>query len=461
MALAGLLQADGRLAAAPVIDPTRPAAPRTGHHAPRAKNVIVVFCAGAFSQVDSFDHKPELIKRDGQPLPGNERLVTFQGENGNLQRPLWTFRPRGHCGKMVSDMVPHMGNQSDSICYLHSLTTKTNTHGPGENVMSTGFVPDGFPSIGAWSSYALGSETQDLPSFVAIEDPRGNPQAGPNNWTCGFLPAQFQGTPFSTTKPVRYLQRPRNTTTGQDLAARRVLGQLNRRYAERFPGDTELVARLASYELAARMQLSVPRVTDLRSETKETLALYGADDPQNKIKAQFARNCILARRLVEQGVRFVQLFDWGWDFHGTNPNEDIRDGLTKKCRTMDQPVAALIRDLKERGLLDETLIVLSGEFGRTPFREGRTSKGSTLGRDHYPDCYSMMLAGGGIQGGINYGESDELGFRVGRDKVHVHDLQATLLHLLGFDHERLVYRYQGRDFRLTDVHGEVVRGILA
>ncbi|HAA48773.1 MAG TPA: DUF1501 domain-containing protein, partial [Planctomycetaceae bacterium] len=285
MALAGLLQADGRLAAAPVIDPTRPAAPRTGHHAPRAKNVIVVFCAGAFSQVDSFDHKPELIKRDGQPLPGNERLVTFQGENGNLQRPLWTFRPRGHCGKMVSDMVPHMGNQSDSICYLHSLTTKTNTHGPGENVMSTGFVPDGFPSIGAWSSYALGSETQDLPSFVAIEDPRGNPQAGPNNWTCGFLPAQFQGTPFSTTKPVRYLQRPRNTTTGQDLAARRVLGQLNRRYAERFPGDTELVARLASYELAARMQLSVPRVTDLRSETKETLALYGADDPQNKIKA--------------------------------------------------------------------------------------------------------------------------------------------------------------------------------
>ena len=459
MALASLLDADGRLEAAPTIDPARPAAPRAGHHPPRARNVIVVFCAGAFSQVDSFDYKPELIKRDGQPLPGNERLVTFQGENGNLKRPLWPFRPRGRCGKMVSDMVPHMGNQSDRICYLHSLTTKTNTHGPAENVMSTGFVPDGYPSIGAWSSYALGSDNQDLPSFVAIEDPRGNPQAGPTDWPCGFLPAQFQGPPFSTTTPVRYLQRPRGVTARTDLAARRALGQLNRRYAERFPGDTELVARLASYELAARMQLSVPRVTDLGSETQETLALYGANDPQNKIKAQFARNCILARRLVEQGVRFVQLFNGAyasggrlnWDGHNK-----LKPQYDHHSEILDQPVAGLLIDLARRGMLEDTLLVFCTEFGRLPmFQRG------TLGRDHIPRGFTCWLAGAGVKAPFSFGATDDFSFRAAENVLTVHDFHATILHLLGLDHRRLTYYHNGLQRRLTDVHGHVIQDILA
>ncbi len=459
IALASLLQAEGRVSAAPAIDPARPSAPRTGHHRARARNVVVVFCAGAFSQVDSFDYKPELIRRDGQPLPGNERLVTFQGENGNLKRPLWEYRPRGRCGKMVSDLVPFIGSQSDRICFLHSLTTKTNTHGPGENVMSTGFVPDGFPSIGAWSSFALGSENQDLPAFVAIEDPRGNPQAGPNNWTCGFLPAQFQGTPFSMTKPVRYLQRPRGVSAEKDLAAREALRRFNQRYVERFPGDSELVARVASYELAARMQLSVPDVANLGSETRETLALYGADDRQNKIKAGFARNCILARRLVERGVRFVQLFNGSyasggrlnWDGHNK-----LKEQYDHHAEILDQPVAGLLVDLARRGLLEDTLLVFCTEFGRLPmFQRG------TFGRDHNPRGFTCWLAGAGVKAPLSYGATDDFSFRAVENVASVHDFHATILHLLGLDHKALTFYHNGLQRRLTDVHGEVLEAVIA
>ena len=460
IALASLLARDRALGNGPPrIDPARPFASRTGHHRPRARNVIVVFCAGAFSQVDSFDYKPELIRRDGQPLPGNERLVTFQGENGNLQRPLWTFRPRGDNGKMISDMVPCIGNQSDNICFIHSLTTKTNTHGPAENVMSTGFVPDGFPSIGSWSTFALGSESENLPAFVAIEDPRGNPQAGPNNWTSGFLPAQFQGTPFSMTKPVRYLQRPDGISDRRDAAARGALLRLNQRYARRFPGDSDLLARVASYELAARMQLSVPQVADLSSETSATLKLYGADDAQNTLKAGFARNCILARRLVERGVRFVQLFNGAyasggrlnWDGHNK-----LKEQYDHHAMILDQPVAGLLVDLKQRGLLEETLLVFCTEFGRLPmFQRG------TFGRDHNPRGFTCWMAGAGVRTPFSYGATDDFSFQAVRDVATVHDFHATILHLLGLDHKQLTYYHNGLQRRLTDVHGEVLSDVIA
>jgi len=306
IALASLLSEGGLLASdasRPQIDQSNPYAARPPLFEPKAKNVLMVFCCGALSQVDTFDYKPELIRYDGKPLPGNENLTSFQGENGNLTRPLWQFRPRGEVGKMVSDLVPQIGKHSDEICYLHSLTTKTNTHGPGENMMSTGFTFDGFPSMGSWISYALGTENQDLPSFVAIEDPRGMPQAGPNNWASGFIPAAFQGTPFSTTKPIRYLNPPGKLNVESDLQARRVLNQLNQDHLAHFPGDQALAARIASYELAARMQMSIPEAAAVERESQHTLALYGADST-NKHKAAFGRNCLLARRLIERGVRF-------------------------------------------------------------------------------------------------------------------------------------------------------------
>ena len=278
------------------------------HHQAPAKRVIEIFCAGALSHVDTFDYKPELVRYHGQPLPGRDRFVSFQGENGDLTQPLWPFRPRGQSGKMISDLVSGIGSHADDLCFFHSLTTKTNTHGPAENAMSTGFALDGFPSKGAWINYALGSENQNLPAFVAIEDPRGMPQAGPNNWGAGFLPAAYQGTPFSTTKPIRYLSPPKGVSRTADRAARDVLRRLDQAAVMRSPEDTQFAARVASYELAARMQLSVPEVADLGTEPEHILKLYGADS-ENSTKGQFARNCILARRLIERGVRFVQLFN--------------------------------------------------------------------------------------------------------------------------------------------------------
>jgi len=443
---------------APEIPPAAPHAPRSGMMPAKARNVLVVFCAGACSQLETWDYKPELIRLDGQPMPGGP-AVTFQGPAGNLARPQYRFRPRGQSGKMVSDMLPCLGELVDDFAFVHTLTSKTNTHGPAENFLSTGFVQDGFPSIGAWVTWALGTENQNLPAFVAIPDPRGIPQASVNNWGPGFLPAVFQGTSFSASQPIRNLQPPRNTSAAADNSTRSLLRLLNEQHLQQHPLDTELAARIASYELAARMQTSVPRITDLSSESPHTLSMYGADDTSDPIRAGYARNCILARRLIEQGVRFVQLFNGAyasagklnWDGH-----QALREQYDVHGRIMDQPTAALIRDLKQRGLLADTLVVWCTEFGRMPmFQKG------ALGRDHNPQGFTAVLTGAGIRAGVSYGQTDEIGFRAVQDVSSIHDLNATILHLLGLDHTRLTFRHNGIARRLTDVHGNVLQPILS
>jgi uncharacterized protein (DUF1501 family) len=456
VAVAMMLAEESR-AAVPSIDPANPYVTRPPHFSGAAKHMIVVFCSGALSQIDTFDYKPELIRRHGQPLPGNEKLVSFQGPNGNLTQPLWKFRPRGECGKMVSDLLPHIGDLADDLCFVHSLTTESNTHGPAENMMNTGFAFDGFPSMGAWINFALGSENQNLPSFVAIEDPRGMPQSGPNNWSNGFLPAAFQGVPISTTKPIRYLQRPDRVSAETDRAARDAIGYLDHQNLQRFPGDQQLAARIASYELAARMQLHVPDAVDVASEPRHIRQLYGADSP-NKTKAAFASNCILARRLVERGVRFVQLFNGAYASGGAinwDGHSKLKEQYEVHGEILDQPVAGLIKDLKQRGLLESTLVVFATEFGRMPmFQAG------TFGRDHNPFGFTCWLAGGGVKTGYSYGATDEFGFRARENVLTPHDLHATILHLLGLDHEKLTYYHNGIERRLTNVHGQVIREML-
>ena len=458
IAFTNLLGLDGLLAApGTIIDPARPYAPRLPHFPARAKNVIVIFCAGAVSQLETWDFKPELIKRDGKPLVGGP-AVTFQGPAGELARPQYEFRPRGQTGKMVSDMIPHLAELTDDIAFVHSLTSKSNTHGPAENFLSTGFVLDGFPSLGSWVSYALGSENQNLPAFVSILDPRGVPQAGSNNWGPGFLPAAFQGTTFSAKDPVRHLIAP-GVSPEADRAARDLLQRMNGRHLEANPGDGKLAARIASYELAARMQLSVPEISDLSTEPAHILKLYGADDAANPIKAGFARNCILARRLVEKGVRFVQLFngayasggELNWDGHNK-----LKEQYDKHAAILDQPAAALIRDLKQRGMLEETLVVWCTEFGRMPFFQ----KG-VQGRDHNPDGFTCWLTGAGVKPGVSHGETDALGQRAVQDIHPLYDFNATILHLLGLDHERLTFEHNGVQRRLTNVEGHVIREVLA
>lgn len=445
----------------PQIDPGHPFAPRDSHFPAAAKNVLVIFCSGACSQVDTFDYKPELIKRHGQPMPGADKLVTFQGAQGNLTKSPWEFKPRGESGKMISELVPHLGSLADDICFLHSIKGKTNTHGPGENYMSTGFTLDGFPSMGAWTTYALGSENRDLPAYVAIPDPRGTPQASVNNWGPGFLPAAFQGTDFNATNPIRNLKRPVSIDSQTDRATREFLQKLNARHLEQFPGDSELAARISSYELAAKMQLSVPEVSDLSTESAGTLKMYGADDTENTLKAAYAKNCILARRLVEKGVRFVQLFNGAYQTGGEgvsnwDGHKKIQEQYSVHGPVLDQPTAALIKDLKQRGLLKDTLIVWCTEFGRMPtFQKGAS------GRDHNPDGFTCWMAGAGVKAPFTYGATDEFSYKAVENVVDVHDLHATILHLLGLDHERLTYYYNGLERRLTDVHGHVVRGILA
>jgi len=461
IALAQLLSQQGLLAAesadAPHVDPERPHAARAGHAAAKAKNVLVIFCAGACSQLETWDFKPELIRQDGKPMPGGP-TVTFQGPAGNLARPQYRFRPRGETGKMVSDMIPYLAEQVDDFALIHTLTSKTNTHGPAENFLSTGFVQDGFPSIGAWVTYALGTENQDLPSFVSIPDPRGIPQASANNWGSGFLPAVFQGTPFSSSQPIRNLAPPASVTSTSDLAARDLLRFLNTEHLRQNPADSDLAARIASYELAARMQLTVPEISDLSSEPEHILKMYGADDPHDELKVGYARNCILARRLIEKGVRFVQLFNGAyasagrlnWDGH-----QALKEQYDIHARIMDQPSAALIRDLRQRGLLDDTLVVWCTEFGRMPmFQKG------AAGRDHNPNGFTAVLTGAGVKRGVSYGVTDELGFKAVENVSSVHDLNATILHLLGLDHTRLTYMHNGIGRRLTDVHGHVIGEIL-
>jgi len=337
------------------------------------------------------------------------------------------------------------------------MNTDQFNHAPAQLFLYTGSPRMGRPTIGSWATYGLGSENRNLPGFVVLVSGGHNPSAGKSAWGSGFLPSVFQGVQCrSKGDPVLYVSNPK----GMDSAMRRMsldaLRDLNEIQAREL-GNAETLTRIAQYELAFRMQMAVPEVMDIAKEPAHVLETYGAQPGESS----FANNCLLARRLIENDVRFVQLFDWGWDFHGTNPKEDLRDGLTEKCRGMDQPVAALVMDLKQRGLLEDTLVIWGGEFGRTPFREGRTSKGSILGRDHYPDCFTIFMAGAGVRPGYIHGETDEMGFSVTRDKVVIHDFQATLLHLLGFDHEHLTYHYQGRDFRLTDVHGHVIPELMA
>jgi hypothetical protein len=455
VALSSILAEQGLLAAGPSVDPL---APKSPHFPAKAKRVLQIFCTGAVSHLDTWDYKPELIKRHGQPIPGTQP-VTFQGENGSLSKSPWAFKPRGKSGKYISDLLPNLAEHADDLCFLHSLTSKTNTHGPGEMFMSTGFTLEGFPSAGAWVSYALGSENQNLPAYVAIPDPRGGPQQGPANWTNGFLPAAYQGTPFNADKPISNLARPNSLKAGVDQATKDYLKILNDEHLKRNPGDTELSARIASYELAARMQLSAPEVTDLTGETSATKALYGLDD-RNPLTAAFGRNCLLARRLLERNVRYVTLFNGAfamgegvlnWDAHRRLKSDYDRHGPI-----LDRPAAGLLKDLKARGLLDDTLVIWTTEFGRMPtFQKG------TEGRDHNPSGFTAWLGGAGVKHGYSHGATDDFGHKAVAEVSTVHDFYATVLHLLGLDHRRMTYYHNGAQRRLTDVHGHVIKGLLA
>lgn len=445
----------------PAVDAARPYAARESHFPAKAKRVLTIFCSGACSQIDTFDFKPELIRRHGKPMPGAEGLLTFQGRQGNLTKSPWTFRPRGECGKMISDLVPMIGAMADDICFLHSLTGKTNTHGPGENFMSTGFTLNGFPSMGAWLTWALGTENENLPAYVAIPDPRGTPQSSVNNWGPGFLPAAFQGTDFNASKPLRNLQRPGGIDESTDRRTREFLQQLNRRHLAGFPGDSELSARISSYELAARMQLSVPEVSDLSKESSHVFKMYGADDTSDPIRSGYARNCILARRLLESGVRFVQLFNGAYQTGGEgvsnwDGHKHLEMQYSKHGPVLDQPTAALLRDLKQRGLLNDTLVVWCTEFGRMP-----TFQAGASGRDHNPEGFTAWLAGAGVKAPFTFGATDEFGYRAVENVATVYDFHATILHLLGLDHERLSFYHNGIERRLTDVHGHVLKDVLA
>jgi len=463
IALASLLHEQRALGAheaiAPVYSPERPHAPRPSHFTPKAKNVLLIFCSGALSHVDSWDYKPELFKRHGQPLPGGGDLITFQGAQGALTAPMWEFKPRGQTGKMISDLLPRLAEHADDLCFIHSMTAKSNTHGPAENQMSTGFTLEGYPSLGAWTSYALGTENQDLPAFVAIPDPRGVPQVGPNHWNSAFLPPVFQGTPFNADKPIPNLATPASISAAGERGTRDFLRLLNDRHLAAHPGDAELSARIASYELAAKMQLSAAEVADFSGESPAIRALYGVDDA-NALKGRFAKNCLLARRLVERGVRFVQLFNGSyamgegvgnWDGHKT-----IKEQYGVHAPILDQPCAALLTDLRSRGLLENTLVAFVTEFGRMPtFQKGAN------GRDHNPAGFTVWLTGAGVKRGFSFGATDDFGHKAVEDPTSIYDLHATILHLLGLDHERLSFYHNGIERRLTDVHGEVIRPILA
>ncbi len=437
-----------------------PLAPHKPHFPAKVKRVVYLHMSGGPPHLDIFDYKPELVKHNGEDAPDafiKGKKFAFTTGVPKLMGTPHTFTQHGKGGIWMSDAIPNFHGIADEMCVVKSMFTDQFNHAPAELLLFTGSPRQGRPSMGSWVTYGLGSENENLPGFVVLISSGVQPSGGQGLWGTGFIPSVFQGVQCrSKGDPVLYVSDP----PGMDRELRRktldALRDLNEEQAREL-GHPETATRIAQYELAFRMQTSVPDVMDIAREPQKVLDDYGAKPGE----ASFANNCLLARRLLEQGVRFVQLFDWGWDFHGTNANEEIKDGLTRKMTRTDKPVAALIRDLKQSGLLDDTLIVWGGEFGRTPFREGRTAKSMYQGRDHFPDAYSIFLAGGGVKHGISYGETDELGFSVVQDKVHVHDLQATIMHLLGFDHERLTYRFQGRDYRLTDVHGKVVKGILA
>jgi hypothetical protein len=456
VALASLL-AERRLLAAP--SPPDPLAPRPPHFAPKAKSVIFLFMAGGPSQLELFDHKPKLQELTGKPIPDSfikgKRFAfmdTFSKEVPKLLGTKRKFARHGQTGTWVSESFPHVAEVVDDLAFMYAVTTDVFNHAPAKLFCNTGSAQSGRPSMGAWVTYGLGSEARDLPGFVVLQSgPRG-PRGGAPLWGSGFLPTVHQGVPFRNVgDPILDIASPRGITAARQAQAIAAVGDLNRARLDE-TGDPEIATRIAAYEMAYRMQTSAPELMDLGRESKQTLQAYGIQEG----KPSFGRNCLLARRLVERGVRFVQLYHTDWDHHG-GPGQDLETGFDKVCRDVDGPAAALVRDLKQRGLLDSTLVVWGGEFGRTPMGEIR----ETTGRNHHIDSATVWMAGGGVKAGVRHGSTDDLGFAAAEGKVHMHDVQATILHLLGLDHKRLTYRFQGRDFRLTDVEGEVIRAILA
>jgi len=441
----------------PAIDPARPCAPRPPQFPAKADQLLIIYCAGAVSHVDSWDYKPALFRQDGRDPP-DAPAVTFMGPVGKLAKPRWEFKPRGQSGKVISQLFPRLAELADDVCFIHSLTARNSAHTQAENFLSTGFAFEGYPSLGAWTNYALGSPSEELPAFVAIADPRGRTDAGANNWGSGFLPAAFQGASFNAGQPPRNLTPPPAITPTSDAAARDLLSRLNDEHLARFPGDTQLAARIASYELAGRMQASIPSLLDTSQETAHVLSDYGADS-KNKIKADYARNCLLARRLLERGVRVVQLFNGGSN-NGGRTNWDNHSDLTSRhashAEIFDQPTAALLRDLRQRGLLERTLVVWCSEFGRMPFMQANGT-----GRDHNIEGFTCWLMGAGVKAPFSFGATDDLGWKAVQDAATLYDFNATILHLLGLDHERLTFYHNGAERRLTDVHGHFLKALLA
>jgi hypothetical protein len=455
-ALAAMLRNTGEAATEKRTDPL---APKPGHFAPKAKNVIYLHMAGSPPQHELFDFKPELAKVDGQPCPESlykqERFAFIKGVP-NMLGPQYKFAKHGECQMELSELLPNLATVTDDLCLIRSMVTDQFNHAPAQMLLHTGFPQFGRPSMGSWVTYGLGSENENLPGFVVLVSGGKVPSAGASVWGSGFLPTVYQGVQCrSQGDPVLFVSNPKGMSPQVRRRSLDALKDLNEQQLAEM-GDPEIATRIAQYELAYRMQTSVPEVMDIDREPAEIHELYGTQPG----KTAFANNCLLARRLVEQGVRFVQLYDWGWDNHGTNPNDDLMHQLPKKCKQTDRPIAALIKDLKQRGLLDETLIVFSGEFGRTPMNEER-NKSKYLGRDHHPHAFSVLLAGGGVKNGFTFGATDDFGYHVIENKTHVYDLQATILHLLGLDHTRLTYRFQGLDIRLTNFHGRVKKDILA
>jgi hypothetical protein len=455
LALAYLLNQDGLLAAtgcenAPGV--TSPFTPKKPHFPPRAKNVISLFMCGGVSAIDTFDPKPALDKYHGQPLPGEGEIQVQQGFPGPIMRSPYKFRKYGQSGIEVSELFPNIGGIVDDIALIRSAVGRSNDHSISHFEWNTGALLPGSPSYGSWVAYGLGTENQNLPAFVVIFDPRGGPYNGPNNWGAGFLPAAYQGTAFrSVGDPILDLRPPAEHLTLDEQRSRLdFLGWLNQQHEERNPGVSELSARIASYELAYRMQGCAPETVDLSTESDETKQLYGLD---NSVTEPFGRQCLMARRLIERGVRFVQLWSGAyvndtvdtWDAHNS-----IVDNHGQHAAEVDKPIAGLLTDLKRRGLLDETLLVWHTEFGRMPISQ------RGVGRDHNPNAFSFWMAGAGIKGGQVIGQSDDFGYKVVNQPVSVHDFHATVLHLLGIDHKRLTYFFNGRHMRLTDVHGELI-----